>query len=251
MLRVEGLNIGYQKGLLKESVDFKIQSGFTALIGRNGTGKTTFLKTISGHLKPINGHCFLKDVDIYSLSAQQLATQISIVNTEKIRLSYLKVSELLALGRFPYTNFIGQLSAKDEAIIGSIVQKLNLERLLDKYLQALSDGELQKVMIARAIVQDTPIVILDEPATHLDLVNRYQIFQLLKSLSKELNKVILLSTHEIELALQLADNIILINEKEELIAATLEDFIQGNHIQNAFHQAGISFDSKTLRFKFD
>lgn len=251
MLRVEGLNIGYQKGLLKKAVGFEIQSGFTALIGRNGTGKTTFLKTISGHLKPLNGNCFLKDIDIYSLSAQQLATQISIVNTEKIRLSYLKVSELLALGRFPYTNFIGQLSAKDEAVIDNIVQKLKIEHLLDKYLQSLSDGELQKIMIARAIVQDTPIVILDEPTTHLDLVNRYQIFQLLKSLSKELNKVILLSTHEIELALQLADNIILINEKEELIAVTLEDFIQGNHIQNAFRQAGISFDSKTLRFKFE
>ncbi|MGB0863561.1 MAG: ABC transporter ATP-binding protein, partial [Saprospiraceae bacterium] len=220
MLRVERLNIGYQSGLLKETVDFEIQSGFTALIGRNGTGKTTFLKTISGHLKPLTGICKLDGVDIYSLSTQQLATKISIVNTEKIRLSYLKVHELLALGRFPYTNFIGQLSDDDEAVINKIVQRLQIEHLLNKYLESLSDGELQKIMIARAIVQDTPIVILDEPTTHLDLVNRYQIFQLLKSLSQELNKIILLSTHEIELALQLADNVILINEKSELIAAT-------------------------------
>ncbi|MGB0984939.1 MAG: ABC transporter ATP-binding protein [Saprospiraceae bacterium] len=250
MLRVERLNIGYQSGLLKETVDFEIQSGFTALIGRNGTGKTTFLKTISGHLKPLTGICKLDGVDIYSLSTQQLATKISIVNTEKIRLSYLKVHELLALGRFPYTNFIGQLSDDDEAVINKIVQRLQIEHLLNKYLESLSDGELQKIMIARAIVQDTPIVILDEPTTHLDLVNRYQIFQLLKSLSQELNKIILLSTHEIELALQLADNVILINEKSELIAATLGDFIKKNHIQNAFKQTGISFDNKTLRFKF-
>ena len=250
MLEVRDLNIGFGKPLLEREVSFFINKGFTALIGRNGTGKTTFLKTISGHLKPLNGGCYLNNQSIHHISAELLATQVSIVNTERIRLSYLKVKELLALGRFPHTNFLGKLTSKDKDIIQRVIKDLSIEHLQEKNLHELSDGELQKILIGRAIVQDTPIVLLDEPTTHLDLVNRYQIFKLLKSLADEYNKIILLSTHEIELALQVADNLILINKKGELITAPKNDFIQNDFINKAFSLKGITFDNEALRFRF-
>jgi len=252
LLRVNSLNIGYRAdNLLIKNAEFEIHRGeFVALIGRNGTGKTTLLKTLIRHLKPINGDCYVDNEHLNSISNQELAKLISIVNTERIRVSYLKVSELLALGRFPHTNFMGKLSEKDIQIIEKTINDLNIQHLKEKQLTELSDGELQKVLIGRAIIQDTPVIMLDEPTTHLDLINRFQTFKLLKKLCEKQNKAILLSTHEIELAFNLADKIIYLNEEQELVIARTAEFITGDYINSTFEGDGITFDKEQKRFRY-
>ncbi len=252
MLKVQDLSIGYNKDLpLIENINFNIKKGeLVAILGRNGTGKTTLLKTITGFLKPISGNAFIDGAAITALKASDLAVKVSIVNTERIRMNYFSVRDFLALGRFPYTNMIGQLKDEDEKIINDVIDWLKIELLCPKYLNQLSDGELQKVLIARALVQDTPIILLDEPTTHLDLVNRFQIFKLLQRLCHKMNKTIILSTHEVELALDLADSIILIDENRELKVATKQKFLENDWISNAFQQEGVVFDNETRRFKY-
>ena len=252
MLKIQDLSIGYNShSPIIEKINFDINKGeLVAIIGRNGAGKTTLLKTITGFLKPINGHVFIENEDITTLSSAALALKISIVNTERIRMNYFSVRDFLALGRFPHTNFVGQLKDEDQAIINDVIDWLDIEKLCPKYLNQLSDGELQKVLIARALVQDTPIILLDEPTTHLDLVNRFQIFKLLQRLCKTRNKTIILSTHEVELALDLADSIILIDENSKLQAAQKKTFLENDWISNAFQQEGVVFDNQTRRFKY-
>lgn len=252
MLKIQNLSIGYNmRSPIIENINFNIGKGeLVTILGRNGTGKTTLLKTITGFLKPINGHVLIQDEDITTLKTTALALKLSIVNTERIRMNYFSVQDFLALGRFPYTNIIGQLKEEDEKVINDVVSWLQIESLCSKYLNQLSDGELQKVLIARALVQDTPIILLDEPTTHLDLVNRFQIFKLLQRLCHSMNKTIILSTHEVELALDLADNIILIDENRQLKAASKQTFLEKNWIGNAFKQEGVVFDNETRRFKY-
>ena len=252
MLKVQNLSTGYNShSALIENINFDIKKGeLVAILGRNGTGKTTLLKTITGFLKPIKGNVFIEHEDITTLKASDLALKISIVNTERIRMNYFSVRDFLALGRFPYTNIIGQLKAEDEKIINDVIDWLKIETLCPKYLTQLSDGELQKVLIARALVQDTPIILLDEPTTHLDLVNRFQIFKLLQRLCHQMNKTIILSTHEVELALDLADSIILIDESKKLKAAKKQQFLENDWISNAFQQEEVIFDNQTRRFKY-
>lgn len=263
---VQEVEVGYQRQAILSEINFELVAGeLVALLGRNGTGKTTLLKTISGHLPPISGNCWVNKQNIHRISNRELARQISIVNTERFRMPHFKVMDLLELGRFPHTNFIGKLATKDLQIINNTIQEIDIEHLIHKNLNQLSDGELQKVLIARAIVQDTPFIFLDEPTTHLDLINRYQIFQLLKNLARKHHKTILLSTHEVEIALQLADKILLISPKtspksqkkaKQLIVASPSELIQSNAIQTAFindvdnQRAGISFDSAARRFIF-
>ena len=249
MLKVQNLSIGYQQPLI-ENLDFDLQqANLVAIIGRNGTGKTTLLKTLIGFQKAINGAIFIESQPMTGYSSQQLAKKISIVNTERIRLNYFSVSDFVALGRFPYTNFIGQLSDTDKSLIHQTIQSLAIQHLIHKDLTELSDGELQKVLIARALVQNTPIILLDEPTTHLDLVNRFHIFQLLKKLATQ--KLILLSTHEIELALDLADQIILIGDHQQVKIGTPKHMIEKGWIAATFQQKGVTFDPTIRRFKYE
>lgn len=201
-----------------------------------------------GFIPTLEGNVFIENQLTSQISPQQLARKISIVNTERVRMNYFLVSDFIGLGRFPYTNFIGQMSDTDKTIIYDTIQALSIEHLITKYLSQLSDGELQKVLIARALVQDTPIVLLDEPTTHLDLVNRFHIFQLLKKLT--VNKLIVLSTHEVELALDLADYIILIDKTEQIKVGTPQEFIDNRWIEMAFEQEGVVFDKEIRRFRY-
>lgn len=249
MLKVQNLSIGYGQALMK-NISFELSKGsLVAILGRNGTGKTTLLKTLMGFIAALDGDILIEHQPTAQISTQQLARKISIVNTERIRMNYFLVSDFIGLGRFPYTNFIGQLSDTDKNIIENTVQVLSIEHLTSKYLSQLSDGELQKVLIARALVQNTPIVLLDEPTTHLDLVNRFNIFQLLKKLTTD--KLIVLSTHEVELALDLADYIILMDKTEPIKVGTSQEFIDKRWIETAFTQEGVVFDKDIRRFRYD
>lgn len=217
ILNTKNLDIGYtsKKGtiVIKENINLALEAGkLITLIGGNGIGKSTLLKTITSIIPALSGEVYLSDKKIKTFSPENLAKNLSIVTTEKLPMSNLTVSELIALGRHPYTNWIGNLTETDLNHIDTAISITNIEHLKFKKYNEISDGQLQKVMIARALAQDTPLIILDEPTTHLDLFHKVAVFKLLKKLAHEKNKCILFSTHDIDLAIQLSDEMIVLTE---------------------------------------
>ena len=214
ILTTQNLSIGYaskkETVTIAENLNLNLQAGkLIALIGANGIGKSTLLRTITGIQKPLLGTVLLNDKKISSYEPLELAQSLSMVLTEKLPPSNLTVFELVALGRQPYTNWIGTLSDADIQIAQDAMVQTQIEHLSQKKHYEISDGQLQKVLIARALAQDTPLIILDEPTTHLDLLHKVSLFKLLKKLTHETNKCILFSTHDIDLAIQLSDEMII------------------------------------------
>ncbi|WP_353079830.1 ABC transporter ATP-binding protein [Flavobacterium sp.] len=217
ILQTKNLSIGYtsKKEVKTIATDISIslnKGKLITLIGGNGIGKSTLLRTITAIQKPISGEVFLNEKDIFSMDNSDLAQQQSLVLTDKLPSSNLTVWELIALGRQPYTNWIGNLTDDDYSKIKTAIQLTNIEHLTEKKHYEISDGQLQKVLIARALAQDTDLIILDEPTTHLDLFHKVSVFKLLQKLAHESEKCILFSTHDIDLAIQLSDEMIVMTE---------------------------------------
>ncbi len=217
ILQTKNLSIGYtsKKEVLTIASDINIsllKGKLITLIGGNGIGKSTLLKTITAIQTPIFGEVILNNKDIFSIENLVLAQQQSLVLTDKLPSSNLTVWELIALGRQPYTNWIGTLSDEDYSKIKTAIQLTNIEHLSEKKHFEISDGQLQKVLIARALAQDTDLIILDEPTTHLDLFHKVSVFKLLQKLAHETEKCILFSTHDIDLAIQLSDEMIVMTK---------------------------------------
>lgn len=204
MIAVKQLEIGYKKGKHPVSVfsnmNMTLNAGdLVGLMGDNGIGKSTFLKTLTGNLSPLSGEITLNNKSITSYSAQQLAQQLSVVVTEKIGGFNLSVWDVVATGRTPYINIFGKLSEDDEAIVIKALKQLNLLPLKDKLIDELSDGQRQKVMIAKSLAQKTPVIVLDEPTAFLDHSSRHHLFSVLKQLCTEQGKLIIVSSHDLEL----------------------------------------------------
>jgi iron complex transport system ATP-binding protein len=217
IVATKDLSIGYQskKGtnVVADHINLKLQKGkLITLVGANGVGKSTLLRTLTGIQKPLSGTVYLNQINIQEFDHLTLAQNLSLVLTEKLPPNNLTVFELVALGRQPYTNWLGKLSEADLKVVHEVIQHTQIEHLAEKKHFEISDGQLQKVMIARALAQDTSIIILDEPTTHLDLLHKVSVFKLLKKLSQETNKCILFSTHDIDLAIQLSDEMIVMTE---------------------------------------
>lgn len=217
ILSTSNLAIGYpsKKGnnTIAENLNLTLEEGkLISLVGGNGIGKSTLLRTLTGIQKPLSGTVILNEKDVHSYSSLALAQNLSLVLTEKLPPSNLSVFELIALGRQPYTNWLGKLSDEDLEKINGVIELTHIEHLRDKKHHEISDGQLQIVLIARALAQDTRLIILDEPTTHLDLFHKLSVFKLLKKLSQETNKCILFSTHDIDLAIQLSDEMIIMTE---------------------------------------
>ena len=213
ILSTSNLTIGYQSKkevvTIAENLNLNLKEGkLITLIGANGVGKSTLLRTLTGIQKPITGDVFLNKKSIKNYSPLALAQDLSVVLTEKLPPSNLTVYELVALGRQPYTNWIGKLSKLDISKIDYAIQLTGIEPFKSKRNYQISDGQLQKVLIARALAQDTPLIVLDEPTTNLDLLHKVSVFKLLKKLCEETGKCILFSTHDIDLAIQLSDEMI-------------------------------------------
>ena len=196
----------------------------------------------------MSGELNIRDKNINTYTSPELALEISLVLTEKIASKNLTVLELIALGRQPYTNWIGNLSTKDTDVIQDAIAKVDLQDLKHKKCYELSDGQMQRVMIARALAQDTSIMLLDEPTTHLDLYHKANILKLLKSIAYTTKKTILFTTHEIELAIQLCDKMLLINGKDNPFGQPCE-LIEQKHFENLFPQDTVMFDASTGSFR--
>ncbi|MCD6018531.1 MAG: ABC-type cobalamin/Fe3+-siderophore transport system, ATPase component [Bacteroidetes bacterium] len=204
MIAVKQLEIGYRKGKHPVSVfsnmNMSLDAGdLVGLMGDNGIGKSTFIKTLTGNLTPLSGEITLNGKSITQYSAQELATQLSVVVTEKIGGFNLSVWDVVAAGRTPYINIFGKLSEDDEAIVIKALKQLNLLPLKDKLIDELSDGQRQKVMIAKSLAQQTSVIVLDEPTAFLDHSSRHHLFSVLKQLCTEQGKLIIVSSHDLEL----------------------------------------------------
>ncbi len=234
------------QNIIASDINFSIEKGkFIALLGKNGIGKSTLLRTLSKVQKPISGSIEINQKKLYNYTNQELSTALSLVLTERLPLSQLTVFELIALGRQPYTNWIDKLSVNDLKKITWAIEQTEIHHLKDKRFYELSDGQLQRVLIARALAQDTEIIILDEPTAHLDIHHTFKIFSLLKKLVEQTGKTIIISTHEVNLAIQLADEFILLSENK-IYNGTSKELINKNAFDELFPKELISFN-KTLK----
>ncbi|MFV8225993.1 ABC transporter ATP-binding protein [Christiangramia aquimixticola] len=253
ILETRNLEIGYRKKkstvCVASEINLNIEPGeLTAVIGINGAGKSTLLKTLSGVIQNIKGQVIIKNKNIFTLTPSELSKHIGLVLTEQAVSKNLSVIELVALGRQPYTNWIGTLSRKDLKRISQALDMVNIESLKNKKCHELSDGQFQKVMIARAIAQDTSIIILDEPTTHLDMYHTAYVLKLLKKLSSKTGKAILFATHEINLALQLCDKLVIIKDKKTLFGKPA-DLIASGNLNDLFPDELIEFDKNSSSFR--
>ena len=252
ILSTSNLSIGYKtKSLtntIAEKLNLELKEGkLIALIGANGIGKSTLLRTITGIQKPLSGTVSLNNKNIHELDALTLAQNLSIVLTEKLPPSNLTVWELIALGRQPYTNWIGTLTDNDIAKVNEAIELTQIGHLIAKRHYEISDGQLQIVLIARALAQDTPLIILDEPTTHLDLLHKVVLFKLLKKLTQETGKCILFSTHDIDMAIQLSDEMIIMTP-ENVVQDQPCNLIMKGSFNNLFKDEHIVFDNQKGKF---
>ena len=242
------LKIGYrykEEKELQRNINVVLDKGqIVSLIGQNGVGKTTFIKTISGLLPPLHGQIFYGDQEISSISKTILATRFSIVLTERPTSANLTVKEIVALGRHPYSSWLGTLSEKDKDAVRAAIDKTRINYIVDKKLYQLSDGQLQKVMIARALAQETDLIFLDEPTAHLDLHNKIEIMYLLKEIAAE-GKGILISTHDLHISTQISDVFWLFNFNEPVLKGTPEDLILDGSIEKTLFLEEYDYDFKT------
>lgn len=253
ILQTKNLAIGYpsKKGdtVIASTVNIKLKKGeLIGLVGANGIGKSTLLRTLTNVQKPLDGEIFINSKSILDYQPIELAKQMSLVLTEHLSSKNLSVFELIALGRQPYTNWVGNLSEEDITIINQSILLTNLDDLKHKKCFELSDGQLQKVMIARALAQDTDLIILDEPTTHLDMYHKAYILKLLQKLTKETGKTILFSSHEIDLAIQLSDTMIVMTQ-DAVVSDSPCNLISRGTFNTLFPDDLISFDTKTGSFR--
>lgn len=219
-----------------------------AIVGVNGIGKSTLLRTLGNVQPKLSGKITLNTIPLEQHSVQELALEISVVLTEPIASKNLTVLELISLGRQPYTNWIGTLTEEDKEKISLAMDMLQISELKSKKCYELSDGQLQRVMIARALAQDTQLILLDEPTTHLDLYHKVQILKLLKYIAHKTNKTILFTTHEIEIAIQLCDKMLILEGQQSTFGSPCE-LIQMKSFENLFPSDTITFDSQTGSFR--
>ncbi|MFT6066583.1 MAG: iron complex transport system ATP-binding protein [Polaribacter sp.] len=252
VLKTENLTIGYQskkaQTIVASNIDIAIEKGkLITILGKNGIGKSTLLRTISKVQEPLNGSVFINKKNIKNYTNKELSSALSLVLTERLPESQITVFELVALGRQPYTNWIDKLSDLDLEKIYWAIEQTEIQHLKEKFFYELSDGQLQRVLIARALAQDTDIIILDEPTAHLDLHHTIKIFSLLKKLVDETSKTILMSSHEVNLCIQFANEIILFTD-DKVHIGTPDQLIKQDAFDDLFPKDIVKFNRKLQQF---
>ena len=238
-IHINGLSIGYHSKsstkLVAKGIHSTIYSGeLTCLLGANGVGKSTLLRTLSAFQPKLDGEILVLGKDIDTYSDKELSTTIGVVLTDKCEIRNMLVRELVGMGRSPYTGFWGKLSKDDKRIVEESIALVRIEELASRMVHTLSDGERQKVMIAKALAQETPVIYLDEPTAF-----------------RKTNKTIFMSTHDLELALQISDKIWLMDKANGISTGTPEDLALSGHLSNFFARKGIVFDKDTGLFRID
>lgn len=249
---IEHLTIGYRLGRravrrVATGLDGTVGTGqLTCLLGANGTGKSTLLRTLAGFQPPLEGHVLIGGRDLRTLSRRQRARQVGVVLTERPDVVNMRVADLVALGRSPYTGFWGNLSAADRQAVDEAMAMVGVGRLSDRSLRMLSDGERQKAMVAKVLAQQTPVMLLDEPTAFLDFGSKVDLLQLLRRLAHSLGKTVMLSTHDVQLALQLADRLWLMHEGGRIDMGTPRELADNGTLAAFIERPDIGFDVKNL-----
>ncbi|MCC6896772.1 MAG: ABC transporter ATP-binding protein [Anaerolineae bacterium] len=219
------------------------------LIGPNGAGKSTLMRTLAGMQPPLAGHIALSGDDLTTLQPRELARRLSIVLTERVEVGVLSAYTLVALGRYPYTGWLGDLRPEDEAVVEQAITAVGAADLAGRSVSELSDGERQKIMIARALAQEPAVMLLDEPTAYLDMPRRAELMTMLRRLARESGRAILLSTHDLDLALRNADRIWLLPKGGKLRVGAPEDLVLSGAFEAAFQSEGVAFDAYTGAFR--
>lgn len=250
ILVTKNLQIGYPEQSVVTGINLQVTSGnLISILGKNGSGKSTLIKTLSRVLTPLSGCIQIKDKDLESYKQAELAKLFSLVLTEKLPENLLTVSELIRMGRQVHTNWLDKITPRDQEKIDFAIEITHTQKLLTKKFSLLSDGQKQKVLLAKAIAQDTTLIFLDEPTTHLDVHHRMETFLLLKNLAHQFNKTIIMATHEIGLSTQLADELWLIDHNS-IKNGSPKEMISNKTLGNIFDSELIRFNSKTSTFEF-
>ncbi|HTH54736.1 MAG TPA: ABC transporter ATP-binding protein [Cyclobacteriaceae bacterium] len=233
ILSTKNLSVGYTSNVLFEGVDLELYPGkLTCFMGPNGIGKSTLIRTLAGLQRPLAGEILNQD-----------EKKIAVVLTDKVTATHMTVYDLVGYGRYPHINWDVSFSSIDLEVIDQSIREVRIASLIDKKLEELSDGQLQLAMIARALAQETPVLLLDEPTAHLDLNNRVEIMKLLLKLAREKDKAIVVATHELDLALQMADDVWLATPDKKMVTGIPEDLVLDGSFDNVFKFKG--FDLKT------
>lgn len=256
LLETNDLYIGYrmrgEQKVVHQKLNLSLVKGeLTSLLGVNGVGKSTLLRTLAGFQPKLSGEIMLDGKSISSFSQRDRAKMVSVVLTDQVVVGDLFVYEVIALGRHPYLGFFGRLTSEDHAVIEEVVHSVGIGELTHRRISSLSDGERQKVMIAKALAQQTPIIILDEPTAFLDLPSRIEITMLLRKLSDCMGKAILLSTHDLDLALDLSDKLWLMGKEREVACGAPEDLVLSGAFNSYFERDSIVFDRSIGRFRLN
>lgn len=256
ILSTRNLSIGYAKKhtqyIVQSNLHLQLKAGeLVCLIGPNGCGKSTLLRTISGLQKAIEGEVLMNGKELHQLSVARRARRIALVLTDRIDLDNATVYNIVAFGRHPYSNWWGGITPESEKLIRQSIEMVHLTHKIDACFNELSDGERQRVMIAKALAQDTPIVLLDEPTAHLDLPNRVEIMLLLHRLAHDTNKCIMLSTHELDMALQAADKIWLMSQTHGIECGVPEDLVFNGSFNRVFQSNSFVFNEANGNFSMN
>lgn len=242
MIRLKNFSIGFGSRILLDNVSTSFSKGqLTALIGRNGSGKSTLLRAIAGLNKRYSGDIILGSKNIQSLSPGALAKTLAFVTTERTRIPNIRCVDVIAIGRAPYTNWIGRMQDIDRHIVMDAIRSVGMENYANRTMDTMSDGECQRIMIARALAQDTPIMLLDEPTSFLDMPNRYELGSLLRTLAHDKGKCVLFSTHELDVALRMCDSIALV-DNDVLYHFSATEMVKSGHIQRLFSSPDLKFE---------
>ncbi|MFA6589200.1 MAG: ABC transporter ATP-binding protein [Bacteroidales bacterium] len=253
MIHTTSLSIGYlhkaKPIVVQKDLNLELaEAEMLALIGPNGCGKSTLLRTLSGLQAPLKGSVLVGDKELGKLSMQEKAALFALVLTEPVQIGYCTVNQLVSMGRYPHTGRFGRLNREDHRMVDKALERVHLSDLAQRPLTELSDGERQRAMVAKALAQDTPLIFLDEPTAHLDLSNKVELMVLLKDLARDTGKTVLLSTHELELALHLSDRIWLMKPQAGGIeAGTPSELIAQQSLQHIFKNDLFGFEPETGR----
>lgn len=261
MIELQHLTVGYEKKAILSDINQTIESGqLVCLLGANGVGKSTILRTIAGFQPPLCGTIILNEQDMSSFSTAQRSKAISVVLTERVEVPCMSVVDLIGMGRSPYTGFFGTLTKEDKNIVNEAIDMVGISHLATRTFDTLSDGERQKVLLAKALAQQTPVILLDEPTAFLDFHAKVSTLRLLLRLAHETNKTILLSTHDVEMAIQLSDALWIVQNGgikagttlSLTESGTLKHFLQIGPMADAQKgNQGIIFDTENLTLKIN
>lgn len=246
VIRTEHLDVGYERRPLIRGVDIRALRGQTiCLIGPNGAGKSTILRTLSGMLAPVSGTVYIGDNNLNRIKANDRARRMAVVLTDRVQVSMTTAREVAAMGRLPYTGFMGRLSPKDRRIVEEALASVGAADIADRFYTSLSDGEKQKVLLARALAQQPELIILDEPTSHLDIKHKVEVVRILNGLSRNQGLTVVLSLHDVDIAIKSCQTVLMIKNGMVVAQGKPEDIVARNTIGKLYDIEGATYDSVT------